>query len=166
MSVSNALFDSIQFCWLAGVWSCVRVSVCVTVCLCVRVLYVCVCVRSVDGGWTAWTTWSACSRSCNSGQRSRSRDCTQPPPRHGGEPCSGVAMETVSCSDQPCPSMSTQCCAGSGVWCLRVGRRRRLASVLRDAASRLSVVLLAAWHTTLARCKIVLDDYSSLPSVL
>jgi len=57
----------------------------------------------VDGRWTDWTDWSLCSKSCDSGIRSRSRDCTQPPPQHGGQVCTGVAMETIPCNDNPCP---------------------------------------------------------------
>jgi len=69
-----------------------------------------VCCDAVDGRWTDWTEWSACSKSCDSGIKSRSRDCTQPPPQHGGQVCQGDAVETISCSDRPCPgtSLTTQ----------------------------------------------------------
>ena len=61
---------------------------------------------AVDGRWSVWSDWSACSRSCDSGIKTRSRDCTQPPPQHGGQACEGDAVETVSCSDTPCPGKS------------------------------------------------------------
>ncbi|OQR79387.1 hypothetical protein BIW11_05769 [Tropilaelaps mercedesae] len=45
-------------------------------------------VRS-DGSWSSWGSWSECSSRCGRGQRTRSRSCTNPPPRHGGRDCPG-----------------------------------------------------------------------------
>lgn len=45
------------------------------------------CVTPVHGGWAQWATWSDCNRSCGSGQRFRTRTCTNPTPQHGGETC-------------------------------------------------------------------------------
>jgi hypothetical protein len=41
----------------------------------------------VDGGLTRWGPWSACSRTCDVGQRERTRSCTKPPPQYGGKDC-------------------------------------------------------------------------------
>ena len=58
---------------------------------------------SVDGSWTEWTEWRECSRSCGGGFHSRSRTCTNPRPKHGGENCSGRPDETRPCNTQTCP---------------------------------------------------------------
>ena len=34
----------------------------------------------VDGGFSGWSDWSACSKTCGAGQMTRSRTCTEPPP--------------------------------------------------------------------------------------
>ncbi|XP_062411223.1 complement component 7b isoform X2 [Sardina pilchardus] len=49
----------------------------------------------IDGGWSCWSTWTACS----GGQRSRSRLCNNPSPRSGGMHCSGEAVEKQPCED-------------------------------------------------------------------
>ena len=40
---------------------------------------------------------------CGQGQRVRTRTCTQPAPRDGGERCAGNDTETGVCSLRPCP---------------------------------------------------------------
>ena len=60
---------------------------------------------SVDGYWTPWSNWTACSVSCGGGSRIRVRECV--PPRHGGDPCEGISSEEVEeCNTQHCPSKS------------------------------------------------------------
>ena len=60
----------------------------------------------ISGGYTSWSNFSECSVSCGGGDaRFRTRNCTNPTPRHGGEDCSniGPTMETMKCNTHPCP---------------------------------------------------------------
>ncbi|XP_078581925.1 scavenger receptor cysteine-rich domain-containing protein DMBT1-like [Branchiostoma floridae x Branchiostoma japonicum] len=61
-------------------------------------------VCSVDGGWTDWSPWSACSVTCGVGEQTRARSCTNPAPAHGGAECDGDAEETQECDTMvSCP---------------------------------------------------------------
>lgn len=63
----------------------------------------------INGGWSEWTFWSACSLTCveeNSIQesvRSRRRQCNSPLPDLGGKPCSGGDLQEEICSVPYCP---------------------------------------------------------------
>ncbi|XP_048579836.1 uncharacterized protein LOC116619170 isoform X2 [Nematostella vectensis] len=59
----------------------------------------------VDGGYTQWTKYSECSKSCGNGTTNRTRMCTNPAPRHGGEDCEhlGPDIEITPCNEHPCP---------------------------------------------------------------
>ena len=67
--------------------------------------YSCSSLFIVDGGWSTWTLWSACSVTCGPGTRQRSRQCDNPPPQHGGKDCSdtNTETETANCNDGECP---------------------------------------------------------------
>ena len=39
------------------------------------------------GGWSTWTTFTQCSRTCNGGSQRRRRTCTNPSPMKGGQLC-------------------------------------------------------------------------------
>ncbi|XP_027005082.2 SCO-spondin isoform X2 [Tachysurus fulvidraco] len=56
----------------------------------------------VDCGWSEWTSWSACSRTCDVGIRRRYRSGTNPPPASGGLPCVGDRTELDTCSIYAC----------------------------------------------------------------
>uniref|UniRef100_A0A667YJF4 SCO-spondin n=1 Tax=Myripristis murdjan TaxID=586833 RepID=A0A667YJF4_9TELE len=56
----------------------------------------------VDCGWSSWTQWSACSRTCDVGVRRRYRSGTNPPPSSGGRPCKGDRVGMDTCSIEPC----------------------------------------------------------------
>ncbi|TRY60815.1 hypothetical protein DNTS_003153 [Danionella cerebrum] len=53
----------------------------------------------VDGGWAEWTVWSECSSEC---ERQRTRECTDPEPKHGGRLCDGAALDTDNCTGDLC----------------------------------------------------------------
>ncbi|GFN97235.1 sco-spondin-like [Plakobranchus ocellatus] len=55
----------------------------------------------VDGVWTAWGPWHACSVTCGNGTQVRTRDCHGP--FYDGQDCDGPANDTRDCMDQHCP---------------------------------------------------------------
>ena len=63
---------------------------------------------SVHGGYSPWSYWSQCTKSCGSGTQRRSRSCTNPLPANGGQNCSGQgqATELQSCNTHSCPGES------------------------------------------------------------
>ncbi|XP_078667263.1 uncharacterized protein LOC144909086 [Branchiostoma floridae x Branchiostoma belcheri] len=67
----------------------------------------------VDGGWSDWGAWSACSVTCGVGTETRDRTCTNPAPENGGADCDGPDQETqacdtgVPCSDADCVMKTT-----------------------------------------------------------
>ncbi|XP_078382400.1 ectin-like [Oculina patagonica] len=58
----------------------------------------------VHSGYSQWSSWSRCSRSCAGGAQLRSRSCTNPPPANGGKDCSrlGRAMKLRKCNNHDC----------------------------------------------------------------
>ncbi|XP_077160383.1 SCO-spondin-like isoform X2 [Paroedura picta] len=56
----------------------------------------------VNGAWSSWGEWSDCDAECRGGVRSRTRICADPPPKNGGQPCPGDAVQTETCNLQPC----------------------------------------------------------------
>ncbi|XP_019616663.1 PREDICTED: sushi, von Willebrand factor type A, EGF and pentraxin domain-containing protein 1-like isoform X1 [Branchiostoma belcheri] len=60
-------------------------------------------VESVDGNWAPWSQWSSCSASCGGGNHSRTRECINPRPMHGGSNCTGPSFEIGACNTQNCP---------------------------------------------------------------
>ena len=59
----------------------------------------------IDGNFSAWTIFSVCSKSCGNGTKTRTRNCSNPFPKHGGRNCSllGSSEEVISCNAFPCP---------------------------------------------------------------
>ncbi|XP_078377130.1 SCO-spondin-like isoform X1 [Oculina patagonica] len=57
----------------------------------------------VNGRWTRWAAWSACTKTCGTGSQVRRRTCTNPPPKHGGK-CNGPSAQTKYCVKQKCPT--------------------------------------------------------------
>ncbi|KAM5145488.1 properdin [Mantella aurantiaca] len=57
-----------------------------------------------SGGWSQWSLWSACSVTCEKGQRKRTRQCNSPAPACGGI-CRGNDEEVEKCDTfQVCPT--------------------------------------------------------------
>ena len=52
---------------------------------------------SVDGGWSEYSDWGACSAGCGKGTQTRSKTCNNPPPASGGKDCDGEAVESKEC---------------------------------------------------------------------
>lgn len=59
----------------------------------------------VNGGYTEWNGWTACSVTCGKGIKKRQRFCTNPEPAYGGVACGhlGSGEEVVQCYDVNCP---------------------------------------------------------------
>ncbi|XP_078352256.1 mucin-like protein, partial [Oculina patagonica] len=57
----------------------------------------------VDGNFTQWGLWTPCSQTCGNGTQLRFRNCTNPPPQHGGKDCVGPRNETQECFVEACP---------------------------------------------------------------
>uniref|UniRef100_A0A8W8MZT5 C-type lectin domain-containing protein n=1 Tax=Magallana gigas TaxID=29159 RepID=A0A8W8MZT5_MAGGI len=78
----------------------------------------------INGNWSEWTTWSACSVTSGDGCQSRFRSCDSPPPSNGGTDCMGLTefgqhgvngrtanLRSRSC-DSPPPSGGGKDCEG------------------------------------------------------
>ncbi|XP_076472307.1 uncharacterized protein LOC143301799 [Babylonia areolata] len=62
---------------------------------------------SLDGGWSQWGAWSACTKTCGAGLRLRQRPCNSPVPKFGGALCSGDFVEKEICGNVPCSNSSS-----------------------------------------------------------
>ena len=68
------------------------------------------CVVVVNGGYTEWAPWTACSVTCGGGVIKRTRNCSNPSPQFGGKDCSldGPEILTQACNPQQCPGKRTR----------------------------------------------------------
>ena len=65
----------------------------------------------IDGQWSTWFSWSACSQECygqGRGIKRRHRNCTSPAPTFGGQRCSGHSSEDQYCLNN-CPGKFWKC---------------------------------------------------------
>jgi len=67
---------------------------------------------SVDGQWSEWGAWSACTATCGGGQQTRTRLCNNPAPSGGGSDCAGDSQQTQACNTDACNTD----CKNSGVY--------------------------------------------------
>ncbi|KAL3885340.1 hypothetical protein ACJMK2_025411, partial [Sinanodonta woodiana] len=56
-----------------------------------------------DGGWSTWTLWSSCSKTCGPGIKERNRLCNNPNPAYNGSTCHGNDNEISKCNVTFCP---------------------------------------------------------------
>ena len=56
----------------------------------------------IPGTWAGWEEWSSCSKSCNEGTRTRTRECVPLYPELGSGSCSGSDITAESCYLQEC----------------------------------------------------------------
>ncbi|KAF4095523.1 hypothetical protein G5714_023126 [Onychostoma macrolepis] len=68
---------------------------------------------SRDGGWSDWSSWTDCSKSCGGGVRSRRRDCDRPFRGGDGDYCEGLGTEVILCNTHHCPVSSCSHVPGS-----------------------------------------------------
>ena len=65
------------------------------------------CFSLVDGGWSSWNNYGACSKTCGTGSESRGRTCSNPEPANGGAVCVGETDKTRNCNTKPCPGITS-----------------------------------------------------------
>uniref|UniRef100_A0A8V5GYJ6 Uncharacterized protein n=1 Tax=Melopsittacus undulatus TaxID=13146 RepID=A0A8V5GYJ6_MELUD len=58
---------------------------------------------AINGGWSSWSSWAACSRSCGAGVQSAERQCSSPTPKYGGRYCLGERKRFRICNVRLCP---------------------------------------------------------------
>ncbi|XP_033761325.1 sushi, von Willebrand factor type A, EGF and pentraxin domain-containing protein 1-like [Pecten maximus] len=58
----------------------------------------------VNGNWADWGDYGQCSKSCNGGNQTRIRTCTNPSPGPDGADCLGSGQDQISCNTDPCPA--------------------------------------------------------------
>ncbi|XP_052863220.1 A disintegrin and metalloproteinase with thrombospondin motifs 9 [Anopheles cruzii] len=56
-----------------------------------------------NGGWSHWSSFGQCSRSCGGGVQNRTRECDSPKPKNGGKFCAGLRIDYRTCNTHACP---------------------------------------------------------------
>ena len=67
--------------------------------------HVYVLLKTVDGGYSAWSAWSSCSQKCGQGMKKRRRHCNNPEPANGGRRCRGSRKQVKPCYGKHCQGM-------------------------------------------------------------
>lgn len=57
----------------------------------------------INGGWSNWSVWSPCTKTCGLTHRMRKRFCNTPAPKYNGSDCTGENVEYEECKLKPCP---------------------------------------------------------------
>ena len=59
----------------------------------------------VNGAWSQWSGYTACSEKCGPGKSYRERFCDNPPPSYNGMDCYGENIDEIDCTlSAICPS--------------------------------------------------------------
>lgn len=56
---------------------------------------------TVNGGWSPWKPFSACTATCGPAFHTSTRLCNNPSPLNGGKPCVGNDTDTQPCRELP-----------------------------------------------------------------
>ena len=67
--------------------------------------YLIKCGHTCNGGWSEYGEWSECSAECDGGTQTRTKECNNPAPQHGGADCEGEGEETRECNTHSCPGL-------------------------------------------------------------
>ena len=59
----------------------------------------------MNGGFSEWSSYGVCSKTCGDGTQQRKRECNNPKPAHGGEDCQGEKQQSRTCKVKECPGM-------------------------------------------------------------
>lgn len=59
--------------------------------------------EAINGRWSNWGSYGACSKTCGGGTRTRRRSCNNPPPSNGGDWCVGASVQSARCNVNACP---------------------------------------------------------------
>lgn len=55
-----------------------------------------------DGFWGNWGPYTKCSANCDWGTQTRTRECDNPVPASGGQPCKGSSQQKIPCRITRC----------------------------------------------------------------
>lgn len=108
----------------------------------------------VDGGFSNWSNWTACSVSCGTGFELRQRTCTNPLPMHGGKLCESRSSVDVricfieDCNPQADPAKPSACTAKN-----RGDEKKYLIPLLALAAALALVIVVSVTIICVTRKK-------------
>ena len=60
----------------------------------------------IEGGWSSWSAWESCSKTCGAGYNIRHRKCSNPYPQYGGTHCKGSNFQLRDCVRRFCNDSS------------------------------------------------------------
>lgn len=63
-------------------------------------------ILTVNGSWSPWSSWQACSATCGDGIQMRTRVCKSPEPTNGGYSCEGENVDVKPCTVRRCRKYS------------------------------------------------------------